>query len=190
MLDAENPEEIISSAWDNRPRRMFAHVCEQCSKRYFAPMHAKSRFCAKPCTIEARKKQVEKICAQCSKRFDIKKSQTTRSKSGLHFCGRTCKDLAQRLNGIKALQLPHYGAPVSREQLIRERGHACQVCDLWEWMDKPISLEMDHIDGNAYNNDRSNLRLLCPNCHSQTSTYKGRNKDRGRKSRLKKWFKE
>ena len=43
-------------------------------------------------------------------------------------------------------------------------------------MDNPLSLEVDHIDGDNSNDDRSNLEALCPNCHSQTSTWRGRNK--------------
>ena len=45
------------------------------------------------------------------------------------------------------------------------------------------SLELEHIDGNAYNNSESNLSLLCPNCHSQTPTYKAKNKGNGRVER-------
>lgn len=41
-------------------------------------------------------------------------------------------------------------------------------------------MELEHIDGNSENNDLSNLTLLCPNCHSLTSTYKGRNIGNGR----------
>ena len=44
-------------------------------------------------------------------------------------------------------------------------------------------MELDHIDGNRTNHKLENLRMLCPNCHSQTSTYKGRNKGNGRHSR-------
>ncbi len=59
--------------------------------------------------------------------------------------------------------------------IIQERGHKCEICNLSTWMDKKIVLEMDHIDGNRDNNIRDNLRLLCPNCHSQTKTWKGKN---------------
>lgn len=48
-----------------------------------------------------------------------------------------------------------------------------------------IPLEIDHIDGNYMNNKESNLQVLCPNCHSLTSTYKGANKGNGRKDRHK-----
>ena len=44
-----------------------------------------------------------------------------------------------------------------------------------------IPLELEHIDGNPYNNSPDNVTLLCPNCHSLTSTYKGANKGHGRK---------
>lgn len=66
--------------------------------------------------------------------------------------------------------------------LIRRDGYVCQCCTLTEWMGEPIPLELDHIDGNASNNDPGNLRLLCSNCHSLTPTAKGRNRGKGRKS--------
>lgn len=52
----------------------------------------------------------------------------------------------------------------------------CAICGLKStWNNKPITLQLDHIDGDNKNNLVSNLRLLCPNCHSQTKTYSGRN---------------
>lgn len=55
----------------------------------------------------------------------------------------------------------------------------CSECGLGpEYNGKPLTLQLDHIDGNKYNNELSNLRILCPSCHSQTDTYNGRNKIR------------
>lgn len=54
----------------------------------------------------------------------------------------------------------------------------CSCCNLTVWQDKLIPLELDHIDGNKFNNAFENLRLLCPNCHAQTPNYRGKNKTR------------
>jgi len=61
-----------------------------------------------------------------------------------------------------------------KKRLIEERGHECESCLTASWLGKAITLEMDHINGDRANNDRSNLRLLCPNCHSQTRTWRRR----------------
>lgn len=50
--------------------------------------------------------------------------------------------------------------------------YECSECNLKDiYNNKPIKLQIDHIDGNWKNNLITNLRFLCPNCHSQTSTY-------------------
>lgn len=53
--------------------------------------------------------------------------------------------------------------------------YKCMSCDQTEWLGNPIPLELDHIDGNSTNNQLTNLRLLCPNCHALTPTYRGKN---------------
>jgi hypothetical protein len=49
--------------------------------------------------------------------------------------------------------------------------NVCSTCKISTWEEKPIKLHLDHIDGNPRNHSITNLRLLCPNCHSQTETY-------------------
>ncbi len=65
-----------------------------------------------------------------------------------------------------------------KKQLIKSniKQTVCESCNLTKWLEKPIPLELDHIDGDNTNNELINLRLLCPNCHALTPTYRGLNK--------------
>lgn len=69
-----------------------------------------------------------------------------------------------------------------KRRLVREGAlsYCCAVCsNTGEWMSKPLVLQLDHING-VYNDHRlENLRFLCPNCHTQTETFSGRNKGSG-----------
>ena len=61
-----------------------------------------------------------------------------------------------------------------KEGLIQNK---CSICGIESWNNKQIQLELDHIDGNRINHEFNNLRLLCPNCHSQTDTYRSKNRN-------------
>jgi 5-methylcytosine-specific restriction endonuclease McrA len=77
-------------------------------------------------------------------------------------------------------------APV-RRYLFEKFNSTCCGCGLTEWRGLPITLEVEHLDGNHSNHKESNLLLLCPNCHSQTETYRGKNKGNGRYARMQRY---
>jgi 5-methylcytosine-specific restriction endonuclease McrA len=73
-------------------------------------------------------------------------------------------------------------ASTIKKVLIERYGYSCMKCGISEWMNEPISLQLDHVNGLSNNNLPDNVRLLCPNCHSQTPTYGAKNKGNGRAS--------
>jgi len=54
------------------------------------------------------------------------------------------------------------------------KSRRCEECGLSDWRERPISLALHHVNGDRHDNRLSNLKLLCPNCHSQTSNFAGR----------------
>lgn len=68
-----------------------------------------------------------------------------------------------------------------RALLYSNRPEKCAICGIADWQNQKLTLEIDHIDGNRSNNHLENLRFLCPNCHSQTDNWRGRNINDGKK---------
>ena len=102
------------------------------------------------------------------------------------FCNNVCqgqhKWLVETIPRIESGEVPS-GAPALKKYLIEKHGEICYVCRCGaEHNNKPLVLQLDHIDGDSDNNYPKNLRLLCPNCHSQTETFS----NRGKGSRYKK----
>lgn len=59
-----------------------------------------------------------------------------------------------------------------KRYLIETFGEKCMICNQTNiWNGKRLQIQLDHIDGNSDNNNLNNLRLLCPNCHTQTETF-------------------
>ena len=71
-----------------------------------------------------------------------------------------------------------------RDYILNEQNNQCAICGLPNfWNGKPLNFVLDHIDGDASNSCKSNLRLVCPNCDSQLDTYKSKNKNSSRTGR-------
>jgi protein-arginine kinase activator protein McsA len=68
--------------------------------------------------------------------------------------------------------------------ILKDQNNSCDLCGIKnEWNNKKLVFVLDHIDGDASNNKRTNLRLICPNCDSQLDTFKSKNKNSARKER-------
>lgn len=121
---------------------------------------------------ECRRERIESsdlytslTCAYCGIDFRRKNSKLFKSKSGLYFCCREHKDLAQRIeHGFTEMWPSHYntGNRDYRTFAFRYLLHKCSVCG---WAEDEDILEVHHIDQDRNNNNLDNLLILCPICH-------------------------
>lgn len=102
----------------------------------------------------------------------------------IHFLGQShLKNKPRTTNKNRDLELvliqnsDYSSIATLKNRLIKAKilEYKCSDCNLVDWNSKPISLQLDHINGISNDHRIENLRLLCPNCHSQTNTFAGRN---------------
>ena len=128
-----------------------------------------------------RQPSIKSACLHCGK---------TVSNSASKYCSQKCSTEAR-----KAARDFRYLSGADRKVtndwlygfLVRTRGNKCSVCGIEHWNDRPIRLEVEHSNGNSDDNDPENVCLICPNCHSQTDTYKGKNRGQGRHARRQRY---
>lgn len=78
----------------------------------------------------------------------------------------------------------NYSPRLFKDKFLKDQDYKCDLCKIPnEWNGKKLVFVLDHIDGDASNNKRENLRLVCPNCDSQLPTFKSKNKNSARKNR-------
>lgn len=122
-----------------------------------------------------RDNKKEYICKNCGKPHY----------SNQPFCSKKCSlEYKHKENYKNFLEHPenykraNYQPKSFKKDILNEQGNVCAICGNPPlWNNKPLVFVLDHIDGHASNNYRSNLRMICPNCDSQTSTFKSKNKN-------------
>ncbi|TNM40451.1 HNH endonuclease [Nocardioides albidus] len=125
-------------------------------------------------------------CLGCGKQL-TKRSQKV-------YCSMDCGQSHRRVvltaewlrsgNAVAASRRDHY----IRRYLLDAQDGCCEICGIVEeWNDQPLVFVLDHIDGDAANNHRDNLRMVCPNCDSQLPTFKSRNRGKGRHFRRERY---
>lgn len=152
-------------------------------------------YCDNSCAAQVRNKLPRKTrgpmrtssrirltnCLECNK--SLLKSPNSK------YCSKECDKINKRKQHAQTFSEGKLNnAQALRKHMLANNENKCMDPEcVWDQEKRPVSLEVDHIDGNPENNLPSNLRLLCRNCHSLTSTYGVKNLGHGRTKRRQRY---
>lgn len=133
-----------------------------------------------PLNLEERNKDIlkyyneGKTCIEIGKIFNLSQGHVSNTLTNLGVQFGINWDIVFYGNIEKTINGDLLKKKIIKDKLLE---HKCNECSLEnKWNNKNLVLHLDHINGNRKNNRLDNLRFLCPNCHSQTETYTGKNK--------------
>lgn len=163
--------------------------CNNCgkefNKRENQVKRSKNHACSRACAVQLRRGQKTSTpnivaCAACSKEIERKPSQMGK----FSFCSSLCRTqfnykefIVKWMNNEVTGNKGKGGTSKYIRRFIIEKFEGkCGSCGVGSiWNNKPLTLQLDHIDGDCSNNTEENLRLLCPNCHTQTNNWGSKN---------------
>ena len=147
--------------------------CELCGEGHYGN-YGSGRFCSRTCarkfSTKEKRSEINKKVSEKLKKSPLspKRTEESRRLAALKL-SKTCLD---RLMTRDTATLSH---ALARIRVIVEQNYKCADCTLDSWMGQPLTLELEHKNGVNTDNERDNLKALCPNCHSLTPTWRGRN---------------
>lgn len=159
-------------------------VCESCQKSFNTLKTKDQKFCSHSCSAKTNnvlRTKSKHDCLNCGS--EVKRNSSI-------FCQIKCMheykfndEFNQFINGKDDFN--HQRCKQFMLKLYEAKCMNCSWCEINKTTNK-VPIELEHIDGNSENNSLTNLKLLCPNCHSLTPTYKALNKGNGRTNRYNK----
>ena len=129
-------------------------------------------FCSSSCSAIFNNKNRPRIIKICQ----LPTCNNLIDRQAVSFCSRKCYNNNKLLESFKCVENGNAEERIVKKYLLHHYGNICFECGITSWQGKELKMDLDHIDGNSDNNTLENCRLLCPNCHRQTPTYKGGNK--------------
>lgn len=142
----------------------------------------KKKFCSRSCSNTYNNRRRTSKCGSC-----IMCDKSLRGKMSIRlYCSRACNSEHKRVERLKKIESGEVMSDrILKTYLIDIHGEKCMKCG-WNSINPTtgkVPIELEHSDGNSLNNKLENLKLLCPNCHSLTPTFRALNKGNGGKNR-------
>jgi len=147
------------------PRSSYAITCIKCG----------DLFCKELADQFYKSNRYLKVCNKCSTKSNKSKPhEKSKSKDDWKMlCGKN--SLKTKLYKASLLSFEESTDGEKRRRILKNQDGKCFICKIDLWNEKPLVLQLHHVDGNNGNNSEKNLQYLCPNCHSQTDNYTSKN---------------
>ena len=150
--------------------------CKKCGEN-FTPLKGLLNYCSLKCRNSRKWSDDDKKKKSDSAKKSIKvKESNKRIHQNLDYKKISEKLKEKAKDKILSESFENLSFERLRKRVIYEQNECCNRCKRNKWFGEKLTLELEHKDGNHGNNERDNLEVLCPNCHSLTKTWRGRNK--------------